>query len=354
MAFATKSYGTIRDQVLRDVQSVQPDTDIGPDSDTYARAAAVGATGEGLWQAAATLYRQIWPDSADLDELLKHCAVRNIQRKPASAASSIVQVTGQIGVILLSGSAITHPSAALVTTAEAVIGDDGTAQVPVAAVTPGTAANGLAGAVTVTSPPLGLDAQAQLLAPLSGGTDIESQAELLQRYLDDVRNPQSGGNDADYIRWAKAVEGVTTATVLGLRRGGGTVDVVITSAGGVASAPLLAAVQAAIDAKKPAGADVWAITPVVRTVDIAVQVELDGTVALSDIESVVQAQVAALVAALQPGDRLVRTRIGSAIDGLPGIADVHVIAPAGNVAASDDPAAVGWIRLGEVSVESMA
>lgn len=354
MAFATKSYGTIRDQILRDVQSVQPDTDIGVDSDTYARAAAVGATGEGLWQAAATLYRQIWADTADLDELLKHCAVRGIARKQASAASGIIQVTGQIGVILLAASAITHPSAALVTTAEAVVGDDGTAQVTVAAVTPGTAANGLAGAVTVTSPPLGLDAQAQLLAPLSGGTDIESQAELLQRYLDDVRNPQSGGNDADYIRWAKAVAGVTTATVLGLRRGGGTVDVVITSAGGISSAPLIAAVQAAIDAKKPAGADVWVITPAVRIVDVDVQVELDGSVALSDVEAVVHDQVATLIDAMQPGDRLVRTRIGSAVNGLPGIADVHVVSPAANVAASDDPATVGWIRLGAVSVEPMA
>ncbi len=55
----------------------------------------------------------------------------------------------------------------------------------------------------------------------------ETDAELLARLLDEIRRPPAGGNQYDYIKWAKAVDGVTQAYCVPLGQGLGTVDVII-------------------------------------------------------------------------------------------------------------------------------
>jgi uncharacterized phage protein gp47/JayE len=46
---------------------------------------------------------------------------------------------------------------------------------------------------------------------LTGGTDTETDDELRVRILQRIRNPPMGGAQADYVRWALAVPGVTRA-----------------------------------------------------------------------------------------------------------------------------------------------
>lgn len=73
----------------------------------------------------------------------------------------------------------------------------------------------------------------------------------MDRLLDIIRRAPAGGNKYDYRRWAMSVDGVTAAYVYPLRRGLGTVDVVITSADGLPSAEIIAATQAYIDDVRP-------------------------------------------------------------------------------------------------------
>ena len=111
----------------------------------------------------------------------------------------------------------------------------GVATVAIAANVAGTAANLPAGSqATLMAAPAGVSSQV-LLASMSGGVEAESDAELLARLLELIRRPPAGGNRYDYRRWALEVPGVSAAYVYPLRRGLGTVDVVVTSAGGLPS-----------------------------------------------------------------------------------------------------------------------
>ncbi len=63
--------------------------------------------------------------------------------------------------------------------------------------------------------------------PFVGGTDLETDEELLERLLFKVRNPSASGNITDYIRWSKEVEGVYGVRVKPLWAGPGTVRVIV-------------------------------------------------------------------------------------------------------------------------------
>jgi uncharacterized phage protein gp47/JayE len=243
MAFIGRSLDAILRDILRDIRNLQSEADIGPDSDNYVRSAAVASAIEGLYQKLAWLYRQIFPDTADEDELVRTAALRGMSRKDPVAATGTAALKGTPGVELLLGSTLKHFVTGELFTAKssAKIGTDGTATALVEAQTVGVALNDLTGALVLTSPPLDMDAAATFIGKTKGGEDPETIESLLARYLDILQSPPAGGADYDYRRWALEVEGVADALVIPRRRGGGTVDVVITASTGAPSAEVIAA-----------------------------------------------------------------------------------------------------------------
>lgn len=308
MPFTVPSYDAIRNAILRDIRNQLPDAAVGSDSDNFVRAAGVGAAIEGVYQHQAWLYRQIWPDTADPDELEHHAANRGLKLKPAVAAVGSVTLTGTKGLWLAPGQALRHNAsgAGLVTTASVTLGDGPTA-VSVVALESGAAANGLQGAGTLTSPPLGVDSGARL-ATLTGGVDAETHAELLARLLDLMQHPPAGGTVHDYRRWALAVPGVTLVIVLPRRRGVGTVDLVITSADGLPSEDTLDAVRNHLDNVGPVGADWQVHAPQLLNVDLRAQVRLASGYTLDDVRGRARVEMAALFGRLLPGDTFYRSQ----------------------------------------------
>lgn len=63
--------------------------------------------------------------------------------------------------------------------------------------------------------------------PTINGENEESDDDLRERYYEELREPATSGNDYHYKRWAKEVEGVGEANVIGLWNGNNTVKVVI-------------------------------------------------------------------------------------------------------------------------------
>ncbi|WP_300728575.1 baseplate J/gp47 family protein [Pseudomonas sp.] len=354
MPYIAPPFETIRTRALREIRSLVPDADITSDSDNFVRASSVSAVAEGIHQQSAWTARQIFPDSADFDELKKHAATRNVYPKSATVAGSTLALTGTVGVTLPVASQARHTASGIVltTTAAATFDASGTAVAPVTTSETGAALNGLEGAATLSSPPLGVDT-ACTLAALKGATDDEKQESLLARYLDVLRNPPSGGNLHDYRRWALSVDGVSTVLVIPKRRGGNAIDVVITSAGGPSSADIIAACQAYIDSVAPAGADVWVFTPAVLSVDLALRLALSTGYTLDDLQEPVESAGAGVIDPLVPLETLYRIRLTAAISSLAGVVDFDLVTPATNVSASADPAVVNWIRLGTVTLEPM-
>ncbi|OOV92132.1 baseplate J/gp47 family protein [Pseudomonas sp. MF4836] len=350
MAYSGRSLDAILRDILRDIRNLQAEADIGPDSDNYVRSAAVASAIEGLYQKLAWLYRQIFPDTADEEELVHTAALRGVLRKDAVAATGTVALKGTPDVELLLGATLKHVVAGELFTAisSAKIGIDGTATVLVEAQTVGVALNDLVGALTLTSPPLGMDAASAFVGKTTGGEDQETIESLLARYLDIIQSPPAGGADYDYRRWALEVDGVADALVIPRRRGGGTVDIVITGSNGAPSAEVIAACLAHIQSQCSVIVDVWVYAPTERTVDSAAKVELAPDFTLADVQAAAQKAYNILLGALKPGDTLKRSQIEAMINNLAGVLDRAVAAPAGNVKASDDPALIGWIRPGVI------
>lgn len=355
MAFSGRSLDAILRDILRDIRNLQAEADIGPDSDNYVRSAAVASAIEGLYQKLAWLYRQIFPDTADEDELVRTAALRGVSRKAPVAATGTAGLKGTLDVELLVGATLKHVVTGELFTAKsgAKIGTDGTATVLVEAQTVGTALNDLTGALVLTSPPLGMDAAATFAGKTTGGEDQETIESLLARYLDILQSPPAGGADYDYRRWALEVEGVADALVIPKRRGGGTVDIVITASTGTPSAEVIAACLEHIQNQCSVFADVWVYAPTIRTVDSAAKVELAPDFTLADVQAAAQRAYNILLGALKPGDNLKRSQIEAMINNLAGVLDRSVTAPAGNVKASDDPALIGWIRPGVITLGLM-
>jgi uncharacterized phage protein gp47/JayE len=262
-------------------QNALAEADVKRGSDIYARIRVWAALLEGLYQYLSWTGNQIFPDTAATASLEHHAALYGLSREPASVAEGTVLMRGTPASSLPAGLTLQDVSGVQLTnTAAGTFGPDGTVTVPAVTLTAGIAANLLANNsgvdnLTVLDPPANVQSTASTASAFTGGADVESDAALLARLLDRLRQPPAGGNAHDYKVWAEAIAGVATAYVYPLRRGLGTVDVIVTASGGnrIPAAELLANVQAAIDAVRPCTAkDFEAIAPTPVPVDVTVSV----------------------------------------------------------------------------------
>lgn len=353
MPLSTPDFETIRGALLRDLQNLRADADVGPDSDFYVRASSVASAVEGLYQHQSWIARQIFPDSADRDYLEQHARVRGLGRKPPVAAKGLLQLGGNPGAGFAAGLKVRLGEQLYTTQAGGQLDVDGQARVAVAADLPGLAGNVPAGTVAeLMAAPSGLASRVSF-ASMDGGVDEEDDAALLARLLELIRRPPAGGNRHDYRRWALEVPGVSAAYVYPLRRGLGTVDVVITAQDSLPSADTLAAVQAHIEDLRPVTAkNCLVLAPTPRPVDIEVALTVDGTTVQAVTEPLRQV-LAAHFSSLAPGSKLYKSRLEALISDLPGVVDRQLLSPADNIAPTVNEKTVEWLRLGKLTVRGM-
>ncbi|MEX3688849.1 baseplate J/gp47 family protein [Paraburkholderia sp. BR14263] len=354
MSFTVKTFDEIQAGILRDISDDLPEADTGADSDFAIRANATSSAIEGLYEHQQWIAKQIFPDTCDPDTLLLHARVRGLSKKSAVPASGSIQLTGTPGAPV-NGTVVAQTLAAqqYLTTATGDIGPDGTLTLAAQAVMAGSAGNAAAGTtLTLLSAPNGVNSAASIVR-MVGGTDNETDGELLARLLEVIRRPPAGGNKWDFRRWAMNVDGVTAAYVYPLRRGLGTCDVVITSSGGLPSAATIAAVQAAIDSQRPVTAkNCLALAPTIVAVDHDVRIAFySGT--LDILTQRVQTAISGYFAALPPGAAYVKSRIEGVVTDTDGVTDRLVVTPATNLTPVVDATVVQWCQLGKLSVARM-
>lgn len=354
MAFSIPAYEEIKAAILRDIANQLADAATDTASDFGVRAAAVGAAIEGLYQHQAFLERQIFPDSADTAYLERHAAFRGITRKRAITATGTALFSGTPSVAIALGTeAKTAAGLVFVTSEAGGIGADGTALVPVQGGAAGSAYNLIAEtSLTLTSAPSGVQGTAVLASATAGGTDAETNAELLARLQTYMRTPPSGGTKADYERWALAVPGVSQAWCFPLRRGLGTVDVAVLGPEGIPEPEVLAAVLTAIESARPVACrsvHVYAPTPLV--IPVTVQVSLaNGT---TGFEAALNTALQTYFIALKPGSAVLRSQLISLASGLAGLMDLALAAPAVSVQTRADAESLQLPVLGQVTVEAL-
>ena len=334
--------------MLRDARNLDPETPTDEDSDLFVRSSCTASAVEGLYDHQAWLARQLLPDTADPEYLEWHASLRGIVRKVAVTASGTATFTGTPGVALPSGSLLKSANGVQYQTTEtATVADGGAMNVACEAMSAGALPDLIDGTVTLMQPPTGIEAVGT--ATITGGADAESDASLLSRLLEYMQNPPSGGTAADYQRWAKSVPGVGEAYVYPLRQGAGTVDVVITGDGVLASEEVVQAAQEYIDGQRPCTAQATVLAAVALTVDVTLKVLPATGYTLQTLTGPVQGAIQTVFAKLRPGERVYLSALISAVSAVPGVADVSVVAPASTVV----PTAIQWPMCGTVTLEAV-
>lgn len=266
-----------------------------------------GIHGFGDW-----LWRQIFPSESDIESLEKEAAGYGFTRNAATFAGDPPfpgswTTTGTNGTAIPVGTEWTRADGARYRSTAAATVSGGTATISGAAVEAGAAGNVDAGAtLTIVSPIVGLSSMATVVS-LEGGNDQEDPEDFRTRFLEFLAAESEIGADADWIRWARSVPGVTRAWVY--RHEGGLGRVVVRfvrdddSGSIIPSAGEVAAVQTALDANRPITSEPEAVAPL--------DLPSPFTIAISPDTPEKRAAIAAELADLffrraEPGDGLGR------------------------------------------------
>lgn len=359
MSFNPPKFIEIRDQLLRDIKSLNTAADISVDSDFFVRASSIAACSEGQYAHQAWIVRQIFPDTADTKFLELHAQTRLIYRKSATIAKGLVRITGEPRATIAAGTEIFlsfdgWADQSYITDIAGTIDADKTSiDIAITATQAGAQFNLIQEVdapdnAILGAAPAGILSACTLLYAL-GGTDIETDAALLARLLERIRRPPAGGNRHDYRNWAMAVDGVSNAYVYPLRRGLGSVDIAITSGNGLPSLELISKVQDFIDSMRPVTAyDSIVIAPVQIMVDFEIKVKLQK-ISLDDATIEIKRVLADYFLRLAPADSVIISQIEALISDLVGIIDRKIITPAQNL-TTDVTSSIDWFRCGNVEV----
>ena len=288
------------------------------------------------------LLDQLFPDTADQEQLEQWAAIWGVDRRQAVPAEGSVRATGSPSTFVSAGLELRSPTGELyeVTALTILTGPVGSATgiVPIRAKSGGASTNQPVGTqLQFTSPVGGLNAVATVEAGgLTGGLDAEDDESLRQRLLARIKEPPAGGAASDYERWALEVPGVEAAWVVPSIYGVGTVGVLVKAEGAdpVPDGPLLAAVQAALDENRPVTATPYALAPTPKPVDFTIQLTAEAGVAITALRDAVEASIEDLVdRTAAPNATLYRSAIAQAISTTPGEASHVLTAPAADVVA---------------------
>lgn len=291
------------------------------------------------WQAAQRFTR-----TANEEGLINIAAEFGMTRHAPQAAVGQITVTGTNGATLEAGSRFQDASGAFYATDSEVTIAAETATVAATAETAGTAGNIAAGtSLSLVSPVAGIAATATVSTAFTEGREIEDIEAFRSRILFRQANPPMGGSDADYVRFAFDVAGVTHAWVTPMAMGLGTVTVRIAAyddpGGPVASETLRSRVADRINGYvnpitnqwegRPATAQVFVVAAGLNLIDIVFD-------SLTPTDSKTIAAIAANIQALfrsigEPGVTVRHSWIGGAISAAVGENYHKLATPAGDV-----------------------
>lgn len=192
-----------------------------------------------------------------------------------------------------------------------------------------------------------------------GGYDRESDADLLDRYYQSLREPAVSGNAAHYKQWAMEVSGVGAAKVYPLSKGANTVEVMVLDAAGMpATSTLIKSVQDYIDPDSagngsgvaPIGAHCYVTAPTKTAIDVSVTITALPDFDHDTIQESVEEQLSVYFSEICLKQNYVSygkvyAYLGVA-DGIEDFSDLKLNGTTGNVSVPDKSVAV----LGKVEI----
>lgn len=214
-----------------------------------------------------------------------------LARKEGTKSEGTVTFTGETGVEIPLGTLCSTVSGLhFVTTEAGIIGDEGMVTLPIEAEEIGDKYNVLAGYINTLPVAINDVTGITNAEGTIGGTEEETDKELMARVLLKKRTPGTSGNKYHYLEWALEVDGVGDAKIFSLDNGPGTVGVMpITSSGRAPDDDILTAVAANIEAKRPIGATVSVYAPEEVMIAIGAEIEITSAVTLTSVTAAYKA-----------------------------------------------------------------
>lgn len=283
-----------------------------------------------------------FPEWAYGQYLDMHARAAGLSRKLATAASGTLKVTGVEGTVIPKGFKFSVPATAITpnieyeTLEDAVIPGDTsnrTVYINIQCTEAGTVGNVPQNSVKLMSSPIGGIAEITNEAEITGGTEEETDDALRERIAEiDERGGESFvGNDADYIRWAKEVEGVGEALVVPEWKGSGTGTVkiiVMDSTGSPAADSILTAVYNHIISPDdrtqrlaPIGAILTVTTAEAVSVNVSAAILLEEGATMTEVTAAFKTALKAYFTEAKKEGALRYTRVCSVLSETSGVLD---------------------------------
>ena len=306
--------------------------------DSAVRLYALAAELQSLLMQADWVLDQSFPQTAQGMYLDYHAETRGITRGAAEKADGVIRFAAADKVaaacpIEKGAVCMTAEGVRFETTEDAAIAVGSQwADVPAQAVEAGAGGNVIAGTVTLLSAmPVGV-VQCTNPAAFSGGCDAESDEALRRRVLASYQRLPNGANAAYYEQEAMRYPGVAAAKAVGRARGIGTVNVVIATHAGVPDAALLAAVETDLQKKREIAVDVKVLAPTVETVAVTAALKAAPGYTFAEVKAGAQSALETLFTGGLLGKSVTTARLLTLLCGVEGVENVHLTAPAADVA----------------------
>ena len=324
--------------------------------DSAVRLYALAAELQSLLMQADWVLDQSFPQTAQGMYLDYHAETRGITRGAAEKAAGVIRFAAADKVtaacpIEKGTVCMTAEGVRFETTEDAAIAVGSQwADVPAQAVEAGAGGNVIAGTVTLLSAmPVGV-VQCTNPAAFSGGCDAESDEALRGRVLASYQRLPNGANAAYYEQEAMRYPGVAAAKAVGRARGIGTVNVVIATHAGVPDAALLAAVETDLQKKREIAVDVKVLAPTVETVAVTAALKAAPGYTFAEAKAGAQSALEALFTGELLGKSVTTARLLTLLCGVEGVENVHLTAPAADVAVgSTELPMLGTVTISELT-----
>lgn len=318
-----------------------------------------------MYDALAPVAMELEETYIEMDEILKRgfaqtsyeeyldmkCAEFGVTRKQGTKANGQVTFSGADNTVIPINTLIqTESGLQYLTTSQTTI-LNGTAVVNIESNDIGVIYN--VPANTIIEIPISITGIASLTnsAAITGGTEVETDADLLTRLLLKVQTPATSGNANDYKLWAMSVDGIGDVKIFPLWNGAGTVKVcVIDSNKQPANSTLVTAVQTYTEANRPIGANVTYEAAAPLALNISVNITRDTNYTSEQVVTDINKNITAYLYQIAFKQNYVSYgRIGSAILDSTGVidyTDLTINSGTSNISVEDEKVAI----LGSVTV----
>ena len=269
-----------------------------------------------------------------------HAQSNGMKRKAAQFAETTVEITGEAGLHISSGTLLATAkvgngqSVEFITVEDLDLDSEGHGSVLARCTITGIVGNVPENSIVLMPEPMEGISSINNPEAATGGIEVEDDAALIQRIIYKERNNETSyvGSNSDYIRWALEVDGVGAAAVIPewMGQGTGTVKLIIMDYNGQpANETILNAVYTHIMGEDendtarlaPVGAILTVTTAKPLEITISAKVVLEEGISLDSVKAAYLTGITAYLTEAKQEKYFRKTRAGSILSETAGIVD---------------------------------